>query len=515
MKNINSRDNIERDQTTTKNICPDQTVRSNINPDGPGIGGLKFNEPQLWDKSRDGRCAISLQETEVKKSQLDKDLIGPAPDLPQLSELDVVRHYTRLSQWNFGVDSGMYPLGSCTMKYNPKTNDVQAGRQGFKAAHPFAGETFSQGCLKLMAALEGFLAEITGFDAVTVQPAAGAHGEFTGILIIHKYHEKQGRQRSKMIVPDTAHGTNPASASLCGYDSVHVKSGPDGILEPDAIRQVMDEDTAGIMLTNPNTLGLFENNIREICDIVHQKGGLVYGDGANMNAVMGVVKPGKIGIDVMHLNLHKTFSTPHGGGGPGAGPVAVTHSLAPFLPVPRIISENNNYSLKTDCPDSIGRMHTFYGHFGVLVRAYAYILSMGEAALKNVSRYAVLNANYIRASLENVMHLPFQQSCMHECVFSDQDLKAYGITTMDVAKRLLDYGFHPPTVYFPLVVAGAFMVEPTETESKENMDQFIHAVRAIVAEAKQDPDIVKSAPHLTKVSRLDEVQAARKPCLRG
>ncbi len=482
----------------------------------PGTGGLKFNEPQLWDKSRKGRCAVSLPKEDVEESLLDDSLVGDAPDLPQLSELDVVRHYTRLSQWNFGVDSGMYPLGSCTMKYNPKINEVQASRQGFAAAHPFSGDEASQGALKLMYSLEQFLAEITGFEAVSVQPAAGAHGELTGMLMIHKYHEKKGKQRSKIIIPDTAHGTNPASASLCGYDSINVKSGPNGILEPEAVKAVMDEDTAGIMLTNPNTLGLFENHMKEIADIVHAKGGLVYGDGANMNAIMGVVKPGEIGIDVLHLNLHKTFSTPHGGGGPGAGPVAVNKILEPFLPVPRIVKEENIFKFVSTQPDTIGRMHTFYGHFGVLVRAYSYILSLGAQGLSNASKLAVLNANYIKEKLKGTLHLPYDLPCMHECVFNDKIQKEqYHITTMDMAKRLLDYGFHPPTVYFPLVVDGAFMVEPTETESKEGIDQFIDAVKAIAKEAETDPEKLKTAPHITKVTRLDEVAAARKPCLKG
>ncbi len=481
----------------------------------PGTSGLIFNEPLLWEKSRKGRCAMSLPKQDVDRSVLDTDLTGDAPNLPELSELDVVRHYTRLSQWNFGVDSGMYPLGSCTMKYNPKTNEVQAARQGFASAHPLSGDEFSQGALKLMYNLEQHLAKITGFHAVTLQPAAGAHGEFCGMLMIHAYHAKNGRQRSKIIIPDTAHGTNPASASLCGYESVNIKSGPNGILEPETIAAIMDEDTAGIMITNPNTLGLFEANIKEIADIVHSKGGLVYGDGANMNAIMGIVKPGEIGIDVLHLNLHKTFSTPHGGGGPGSGPVAVGKTLEPFLPIPRVVKELDTYKFITNRPDTIGRIHTFYGHFGIMVRAYAYILSMGAKGLADASKLAVLNANYVKESLRGTLNLPYDKPCMHECVFNDQFQKEYHITTMDMAKRLLDYGFHPPTVYFPLVVEGAFMVEPTETESKEDIDQFIHAVKSIAQEAKDSPEQLKKAPRLTKVTRMDEVLAARKPCLRG
>jgi len=481
----------------------------------PGTSGLIFNEPNLWDKSRRGRCAISLPKADVDRVELDQNLTEEAPELPQLSELDVVRHYTRLSQWNFGVDSGMYPLGSCTMKYNPKTNEVQAARQGFAAAHPLAGDEFSQGALKLMYNLEQYLGSITGFDAVTLQPAAGAHGELAGMLMIHAFHAKKGKQRSKIIIPDTAHGTNPASASLCGYESINIKSGENGILEPEDVKAVMDEETAGIMVTNPNTLGLFESNIKEIADIVHSKGGLVYGDGANMNAIMGVVKPGEIGIDVLHLNLHKTFSTPHGGGGPGSGPVAVVKELEPFLPVPRVVKELDSYRFVTNCPDTIGRIHTFYGHFSIMVRAYSYILSMGAKGLTDASKLAVLNANYIKESLKGTLNLPYDLPCMHECVFNDAIQKENHITTMDMAKRLLDYGFHPPTVYFPLVIEGSFMVEPTETESKEDIDQFIDAVKAIAKEAKQDPETLKNAPFLTKVTRLDEVAAARKPCLRG
>jgi glycine dehydrogenase subunit 2 len=489
----------------------------------PGTKGLVFNEPEIWDKSCEGRCAMSLPKSDVKRVELDQNLTGEAPDLPQLSELDAVRHYTRLSQWNFGVDSGMYPLGSCTMKYNPKTNEVQASRKGFAALHPFCQGTYSQGALKLMYNLEQYLKEITGFHAVTLQPAAGAHGELAGMLMIHAYHEKKGKQRSKIIIPDTAHGTNPASATLCNYESVNIKSGQNGILEPEDVAAVMDEDTAGIMVTNPNTLGLFESNIKEIADIVHSKGGLVYGDGANMNAIMGVVKPGEIGIDVLHLNLHKTFSTPHGGGGPGAGPVAVVKELEPFLPVPRVIKtgvakkddSNDLYELINDCPDTIGRLHTFFGHFGVMIRAYSYILSMGAKGLSSASKFAVLNANYVKESLKGTLNLPYDLPCMHECVFNDELQNKNHITTMDMAKRLLDYGFHPPTVYFPLVVQGSFMVEPTETESKQDIDQFIDAVKAIAGEAQSDPEKLKNAPFLTKVTRLDEVTAARKPCLKG
>jgi len=480
-----------------------------------GTSGLIFKEPLLWEKSREGRCAFSIPTRDVPATALDPELVGDAPNLPQLGEFDVVRHYTRLSQWNFGLDSGMYPLGSCTMKYNPKTNEVQVARSGFAGAHPMIDDELSQGALELLYNMEQYLAEITGMAATTLQPAAGAHGELTGMLVIHAYHEKKGHQRSKVIIPDTAHGTNPASAALCGYKPVNLHSGPDGILTPEAVANVMDEETAGIMITNPNTLGLFEENLREIADIVHAKGGLVYGDGANLNAIMGIVKPGDLGVDVIHFNLHKTFSTPHGGGGPGAGPIAVVKELEPFLPVPRVKKTGDGYRLVHTAPDSIGRMLTFHGHFGIIVRAYAYIRSMGAEGLTNVSKLAVLNANYIKACLRDDLELPYDRPCMHECVFSDKKQEAYGVTTLDMTKRIMDYGFHPPTIYFPLVVHGSIMIEPTETESKETLDEFIEAFKAVTQEAKETPELLKKAPHRPKVSRLDEVTAARKPVLRG
>ena len=480
-----------------------------------GTQGLIFNEPLLWEKSTPGRCGISIPKQDVEESLLDPELTGDTPDLPELSEIDVVRHFTRLSQWNFGLDSGMYPLGSCTMKYNPKTNEVQAARTGLANSHPLADEDVSQGALKMMYNLEKYLAELTGMDAVTLQPAAGAHGELTGIMTIHAFFAKSGKQRSKIIIPDTAHGTNPASGALCGYTPVNIKSGEKGVLTPELVAEVMDEDTAGIMITNPNTLGLFEENIKEVADIVHAKGGLVYGDGANMNAIMGIVRPGDIGIDVLHLNLHKKFSTPHGGGGPGAGPVCVVKKLEPFLPIPRIEKKGDTYTLIEDRPDAFGRMLTFYGHFDVLVKAYSYLLSMGPDGLKLASQLAVLNANYIKESLKDVFELPYDRDCMHECVFSDKKQAQYHVSTLDISKRLMDYGYHPPTIYFPLVVHGSIMIEPTETESKEDIDQFIAALRKIAEEAEKNPEILHSAPHIAKVSRLDEVLAARKPCLRG
>ena len=473
-----------------------------------------MNEPLLWEKGKKGRCGISIPTPDVAAAPLDNEFTRDEIDFPDLSEVDVARHFTRLSQWNFGVDTGMYPLGSCTMKYNPKTNERQAALPGFAGAHPMLPPDLSQGTLRLMYELEQFLSELTGMHATTLQPAAGAHGELTAMLIFYAYHKSKGEKRSKILIPDTAHGTNPASASLCGYKSIGVESNEDGILSVERVTKLMDEDTVGIMVTNPNTLGLFEDNIKKVAEIVHAKGGLVYGDGANMNAVMGVVKMGQIGIDAMHLNLHKTFSTPHGGGGPGAGPVCVVKELEPFLPVPRVIKDGDRYDLKYDNPDSIGKVHAFHGNFGILIRAYSYILSMGKE-LKTASQHAVLSANYIKEKLKDVLHLPFDRPCMHECVFTDKKQEPYKVSTLDMAKRLIDYGYHPPTIYFPLVVSGAIMIEPTETEPKENIDQFIEAFRAVVKEAEENPDLLHNAPVTPKVRRMDEITAARKPCLCG
>ena len=480
-----------------------------------GATGLVLNEPFLWEKAADGRCGISLPEKDVPRADVDPGLAADGPDFPDLSEVDVIRHYTRLSTWNFGVDTGMYPLGSCTMKYNPKTNERQASLPGFAGAHPLLPENLCQGTLKLMHDLQTWLAEITGMDAVTLQPAAGAHGELAGMLLIYAYHESKGKQRSKILVPDTAHGTNPASASLCRYASVPVPLNEQGILSVESVEALMDEDTAGIMVTNPNTLGLFEENIRKIADVVHAKGGLVYGDGANMNAVMGMVNMKESGVDVLHLNLHKTFSTPHGGGGPGSGPVCVGKILEPFLPVPRVEKQGDAYRLNWDHPQSIGKLHAFHGNFGIMVRAASYILTMGAENLKKASQLAVLNANYIKEQLRGTFHLPYDRPCMHECVFSDKLQEPYKITTLDMVKRLMDYGFHPPTIYFPLVVHGAIMIEPTETESRQTIDAFVEALKAVAQEARENPDLLRNAPSKTKVRRLDETTAARKPCLTG
>ncbi len=479
-----------------------------------GAAGLVLNEMLLWEKGKAGRMGISIPKRDVEKADMDQSLLGEGPDFPDLSEVDVIRHYTRLSQWNYGVDAGMYPLGSCTMKYNPKTNEKQVALPGLAGAHPLLPGKLSQGALRLMFELEKYLAEITGMDTATLQPSAGAQGELTGMLLIHAYHKSRGEKRSKLIVPDTAHGTNPSSASLCGFKTVSVKSGEKGILVPEEIERVMDEDTAGIMVTNPNTLGLFEENLNKISEIVHQKGGQVYCDGANMNAVMGMVSMGCSGVDVIHLNLHKTFSTPHGGGGPGSGPVCVGKHLQPFLPVPRVLEKDGTFYFSENFPESIGKVHAFYGNFGIMVRAYSYILSMGAENLKNASRFAVLNANYIKEMLKNDFDLPYDRPCMHECVFSDKNQREHKVTTLDMAKRLMDYGFYPPTIYFPLVVNGAIMIEPTETESRENLDLFIDALKSIAREAENDPELLRQAPHICKVRRLDEVTAARKPCLK-
>jgi len=480
-----------------------------------GTSGLAFNEPLLWEKGGKGRCGFSLPRNDTGDFDIDPGLTGEVPEFPELSEFEVVRHYTRLAQWNFGVDSGMYPLGSCTMKYNPRVNERQAGLPGFADAHPMLPAGLAQGVLRLMSELERFLSEITGMDAATLQPAAGAQGELTGIMLINSFLKSRGERRGKFIVPDTAHGTNPASTALCGFTPVNVRSNEKGVLSPEAVKSVMDEDVAGIMLTNPNTLGLFEENMREIAEIVHAKGGQVYCDGANLNALMGIVQMGTLGVDVMHVNLHKTFSSPHGGGGPGSGPVCVKSHLERFLPVPRIVENGGRYELSVDRPESIGRVHSFFGNVGVMVRAYAYILSMGPENLRKASQLAVLNANYVKENLKDVFHLPYDRPCMHECVFTDEKQRPQKVTALDIAKRLIDYGFHPPTVYFPLVVRGALMVEPTETETKETLDEFIEACRNIAREAGENPELLRNAPSRSFRGRMDEVRAARDMRLTG
>ncbi len=480
--------------------------------------GLVQEEGLIFERSRAGKRAYSLPEPDVPTrgpsdiipNELLRDTIN---GFPEVSEVDLIRHFTRLSTWNYGVDTGFYPLGSCTMKYNPKVNEDLSRLPGFAHAHPYQGDALSQGALRLMFELAQFLAEIGGMAKVTLAPAAGAHGELTGTAIIRAYHTKNGSPRSKIIVPDSAHGTNPATTSTCGYQPIEVKSNEHGCTDAHAVAAVMTKDVAGIMITNPNTLGIFEENICDIAEIVHSKGGLVYCDGANLNALMGIARFGDMGVDVMHFNLHKTFSTPHGGGGPGGGPVGVVKRLTPFLPIPTVEMAPGGFYLNYDLPDSIGRVVSFYGNFGVMVKAYCWIRSLGPDGIKAVTQNAVINANYIRARLRKHYHLPYDRLCKHECVFSDTHQLPDGVTTMDIAKRLMDYGIHPPTNYFPLIVNHAIMVEPTESEDKASIDQYIDAMIAIANEAQSDPDVVKSAPTRTKLSRLDEVQAARKPVL--
>ncbi len=488
--------------------------------DVEGTTGLSLNEPLIFEQGRKGRRGVKLPVEEPEgidiEDILPEEYIRSDIDgFPELSEREVVRHFTRLSQWNYGVDSGFYPLGSCTMKYNPKINEELARLEGFTNIHPYQPEETIQGALQLMYELQGYLKEISGMDAITLQPSAGAQGELTGMMMIKRYFVDRGEDRRKVLIPDTAHGTNPASCALMGYDIVVVRSGEDGILHKEDVSRVLDRDVAALMLTNPNTLGLFERNIKEIAEMVHSAGGLVYCDGANLNALMGVVKLGDIGVDVMHFNLHKTFSTPHGGGGPGSGPVGVKEHLSPYLPIPRIERDGCRYFLDSDHPKTIGRVRGFYGNFGILVRAFAYILSMGGDGLKKASEMAVLNSNYIRDRLKSYYHLPYDsQPCMHECVFSDKYQIEKGVKTLDIAKRLIDYGYHPPTIYFPLVVHGAIMIEPTETEDKDTIDRFVSAMIRVAEEVDRDPVLVKTAPHKTKTGRCDEVRAARNPVLR-
>ena len=484
-------------------------------PGWPGTTSLVLDEPLLWEKAKPGRVGASLPESDVPPAPLEDGLTRSDLRLPDLGELDVVRHYTRLSTWNFGVDTGLYPLGSCTMKYNPKLNEKLAALPGFAGAHPLLPTELSQGALRVLYETEQMLCAVTGLEACCLQPSAGAHGELTGIMLIQAWHRAQGNRRTKMLIPDTAHGTNPASSALCGYTAVKVPSGPDGILTVEAVAELMDDDCAGIMVTNPNTLGLFESNFKAIAELVHARGGLVYGDGANLNAVMGYAHMGRIGVDVMHMNLHKTFSTPHGGGGPGSGPICVSKTLVPFLPGPRLVERNGILEWDASAaPQSLGRLHPFWGQFGVILRAWSYMHTLG-ADLKRASELAVLNANYVKARLRDVFDLPFPQASLHECVFTDKKQEDFNVSTMDVAKRLIDCGFHPPTIYFPLVVHGAIMIEPTESESLEELDAFIEAMRSIAELAETNPSVLHDAPVRTKVRRVDEVTAARKPILTG
>lgn len=477
---------------------------------------MKDYNKLLIEISKEGRLAYSLPPLDVEE---DKKLISDKlkrttnPKLPMVSEVDVVRHFTLLSNKNFGVDTGFYPLGSCTMKYNPKINEDIASIEEFTNIHPYQNENTVQGSLHIMYDVSNMLKEITGMDAITLQPSAGSHGELTGIMLIKAYHENRGDfKRNKIIVPDSAHGTNPASANLCGCKIVQVKSNENGCVDIEALKEVLDDTVCALMLTNPSTLGIFEQNITEIADLVHGSGGLLYYDGANMNAIMGISRPSDMGFDVVHLNLHKTFSTPHGGGGPGSGPVGVKKELIPFLPVPIIEKNENIYSLNYNKEHSIGKIKNFYGNFGVILKAYSYILTMGSDGLKLASQIAVLNANYLKDRLKNYYTLPFNTLCKHEFVLSGKNLGQ--VTTMDVGKRLLDYGYHPPTVYFPLIVDSAIMIEPTETESRETLDSFIDAMIKISEEIKNNPEVLISSPHNTPVGRLDETRAAKKQILK-
>ncbi len=475
-----------------------------------------MREKLIFDLSREGRKGYSLSKNDCPELPLESIIpstfLRKAPaDLPEVPESEVVRHFVRLSNLNHHVDKNMYPLGSCTMKYNPKINDYTSDLPGFSALHPLQPAETTQGALQLMYELAEMLREIAGMAAVTLQPAAGAHGELTGILLIKKYHEAQGgAKRHKLLVVDSAHGTNPASAALAGYEIISVKGNADGRTDLEDLRQKLDSDVAALMLTNPNTIGLFEKDIQQMAKMVHDNGSLLYMDGANMNALLGITRPGDMGFDVMHYNLHKTFSAPHGGGGPGSGPVGISEKLVPYLPVPIIVKEGTTYKLSYDRPESIGRMMNFYGNFAVLVRAYTYIRMLGPDGLRRVSENAIINANYLLSLLLESYDLPYPKPVMHEfCLSGDRQKKAYGVRTLDIAKRLLDYGFHAPTIYFPLIVSEALMIEPTETESKETLDLFAEALLSIAREAETTPEVVLAAPVTTPVKRLDEAMASR------
>ena len=477
------------------------------------------NEPLLFEMSSPGKAGYQLPELDVPAVDAAEALgaVNVRPeieDFPEVSEVEAIRHFTRLSTWNYAIDLGMYPLGSCTMKYNPRVNERVAGIQGLAWLHPYQPQQLAQGAMEVMARLEAALAEITGMDAVTLEPAAGAHGEMTGILLVRAALESRGAARRKILIPDSAHGTNPATAAIAGYKVENIRSNGRGMIDVESLAATVDQDVAALMITNPNTLGVFERNIQRIAEILHAKGALLYMDGANMNALAGITRPGESGVDVMHLNLHKTFSTPHGGGGPGSGPVAVKAEIEPFLPAPRLARMGGQWRFDNNRPRSIGRVRAFYGNFGVMVRALAYIMAHGGEGLRRATMDAVLNANYIRKKLEDVYELPYKTASMHEVVFSDKQQAALGVKTGEIAKRLIDYGFHPYTVSFPMIVHGALMIEPTESESLEELDLFIEAMRSIAKEVDETPDLVRTAPHSTRVSRLDEVQAARKPILR-
>ena len=472
-----------------------------------------------FEKSSPGKRSWVLPHSEIPyfdpETSLPSAMLRKTPlELPELAEVDIVRHYTNLSNRNYGVDSGFYPLGSCTMKYNPKINEDLTSLVGITNSHPLWPERLSQGILKFLYELEQALIEITGMDHFTLQPAAGAHGEFTALLIIKTYlHHRKEFNRNKVLVPASAHGTNPASAAMAGFNIATVNCDSQGLVDLEHLQSLVGPDTAALMLTNPNTLGLFEKEIKTIADLIHSNGGLLYYDGANLNAIMGIVRPGDMGFDLVHLNLHKTFAAPHGGGGPGAGPVGVRSFLADYLPVPVLRSQSGTFSWEYDRPLSIGKIHGFYGNFLVLLKALAYIKALGGEGLTQVSRDAILNANYLRVGLSDYLQIPYNRPCMHEFVASAANLKPYGIKALDVAKRLIDFGYHPPTIYFPLIVDEAMMIEPTETESQWTLDDFLASFLQIISEAKNSPEKLTSAPHLTPISRVDEASAARMPRL--
>lgn len=471
-------------------------------------------EKLIFEKSRTGRKAYTLPKFDLPKefiteipSELSRTIDLP---LPEVSENEIARHFVRLSHLNYNIEEGLYPLGSCTMKYNPKVNEKTSSLDGFLNVHPFTDEKYVQGALQLMYELGNELKEITGLQGVTLQPAAGAHGEMTGMLLFRAYHLDRGdTKRKKILIPDSAHGTNPASSTIAGFTIINIKSNSEGRVDIDDLAKHCGDDVAGFMLTNPNTVGIFEKNILEIEKLIHGCGGLMYMDGANLNALLGIVKPADMGFDCIHINLHKTFSTPHGGGGPGAGPVCVSDKLIPYLPKPQIEKKDNTYSLNNDLPKSIGKVHTFYGNFGVLVRAYTYIRMLGAEGLKNVSKNAVINANYLFSKLKNDFDVPFDEYCMHEFLITGEQQKKLGVNTKDIAKRLLDYGYHAPTIYFPLIVHEAMLVEPTETETIETLDEFAATLLKIAQETKDNPEIVQSAPHNTPISRVNDALAAR------
>ncbi len=473
----------------------------------------------IYEKSIPERKGYSLGKDEFENLRVEdyisKDMLGNKKELPEVSEVDVVRHFTELSKLNYGVDTGFYPLGSCTMKYNPKVNEKLANLDEFAMCHPLADCSLVQGNLELMYRLEQYLREITGMDRFSFQAAAGAHGELVGTLLMRKYFESRNEKRTKMIIPDSAHGTNPASSAMAGYQVVEVKSNQNGVVDVKNLKELVDENTAGIMLTNPNTVGLFEENILEIAEVVHNQGGLLYYDGANLNALLGIVRPGDVGFDIVHLNLHKTFATPHGAGGPGAGAVGVKGDLVDYLPGPVVSFKDGFYSFETPLK-SIGRVRAFHSNFTVLVKAYAWILAIGKDYLREVAENSIINANYIMKKLKNYFKPTYDRYCMHECVLTAVDYKDYGIRTLDIAKRLMDYGFHPPTIYFPHFEPYAhetIMIEPTETEAKETLDAFIEVMIKISDEAKTNPELLKEAPHITPVSRPDETKANRNPIL--